>query len=283
MLRRDGLRKFAARAGSAGLVASLLAASAAGGSLPTGGMLLPKPKGPSRNDLPAATAINAYRVPSAAAYGISDVNKSYAGRDFSKIASAERAPQAAPQRVAPLAEATPVQIRPLIHARPAQEVAVSEFRPLERAHEPQLQRNPFDEAQIVQPATFIDSRPAEAKRNVNLDEEEARIFAGLKGICPVTLIDERRVVTPRAELFTIADGCRFEFATPEAKSLFDTEPERYIPALGGRDSVLSAAGEHKAIGSLKHAGIYRERLFLFQTAETCRAFYVNPRAFTSVH
>jgi hypothetical protein len=294
MLRREGLRKFAARAGSAGLVASLLAASAAGGSLPTGGMLLPKPKGPSRNDLPSNTAINVYRVPSAAAYGISDVNKSFSGRDFSTIAAAEKAKRSArPAEATPvhvaavtefmqpveIAEATPVQIRP----RPTQNVMVSDFSPLERADDPQLQRNPLDDATTVQPATFTDLRPAEAKQNVMLDREEARIFAGLKGICPVTLIEERRVVTPRAELFTIANGCRFEFATPEAKSLFDTEPERYVPALGGRDSVLTAAGEQNAVGTLKHAGIYRERLFLFQTAETCRAFYVNPRAFTSVH
>ncbi len=244
MLRRDGLRKFAARAGSAGLVASLLAASAAGGSLPTGGMLLPKPKGPSRNDLPANTAINAYRVPSAAAYGISDVNKSFSGRDFSTIAAAGKPQRSAHASVATpvhvaavtefmqpveIAEATPVQIRPQIHPRPTQNVVVSEFSPLERADDPQLQRNPFDETQIVQPATFTDSRPAEAKRNVNLDDEEARIFAGLKGICPVTLIEERRVVTPRSELFTIANGCRFEFATVEAKSLFDTEPEQIHP------------------------------------------------------
>jgi hypothetical protein len=276
------MRKLAARAGSAGLIASLLAASAAGGSLPTGGMLLPKPKGPARSDLPASTAINVYRVPSAAAYGISDVNKSFSGRDFSAIAAVEK-----PQQAPPLAEATPVEIRPAIHpqihARSMPEVAVSEFSPLQRADEPQLQPNPFDESQIVEPATFTDLRPAEAKQNTQLNDEEARIFAGLKGICPVTLVEERRVVTPRADLFTIANGCRFEFATEDAKALFDAEPVKYIPALCGRDVVLTATGESDEIGSLKHSGIYRGRLFLFQTAETCRAFYVNPRDFASAN
>jgi len=292
MLRREGMRKFAARAGSMGLVASLLAASASGGSLPTGGMLLPKPKGPSRSDLPANTAINVYRIPSAAAYGISDVNKSFSGRDFSKFASADapereavrpRATHRPMVQPASLAEATPVQLRPQIYPRPVQEVVVSEFTPLERSDEPQLQRNPFDDSQVVQPATFTDLRPAEAKRNANVSVDEARVFAGLKGICPVTLIEERRVVTPRADLFTIANGCRFEFATRDAKALFDSEPEKYVPAHGGRDIVLTAAGEKDAIGSLKHAGIYRGRLFLFQTAETCRAFYVNPQGFASAH
>ena len=306
MLRRDGLRKFAARAGSAGLIASLLAASAAGGSLPTGGMLLPKPKGPSRNDLPSSTAINVFRIPSAAAYGISDVNKSFSGRDFSKIANADPPRRAAPrqaaperavhqpavseqavfqqavaQQAAPLAEATPVQIRPQIHPRVTHQVVVSEFSPLERADEPQLQPNPFDASQVVEPATFTDLRPAEAKRTPN--EEEARIFAGLRGICPVTLIEERRVITPRSDLFTIANGCRFEFATPDAKAQFDAEPEKYIPVLCGRDIVLTGTGQSDAVGSLKHAGIYRGRLFLFQTAETCRAFYLNPQQFASAN
>src|SRR5690606_8702280 len=43
-------------------------------------------------------------------------------------------------------------------------------------------------------------------------------FAGLKGICPVTLRDERRVVTPQTTLFVEFEGRRYEFATAEAKA-----------------------------------------------------------------
>ena len=74
-------------------------------------------------------------------------------------------------------------------------------------------------------------------------------------------------------------GRRYEFATPEAKTAFEADPERYAPALGGRDVVLTTNGSEDAVGSLKHAGFYRERLYLFQTDESYKAFYENPQKF----
>ncbi|HEX6986629.1 MAG TPA: hypothetical protein VF170_14705, partial [Planctomycetaceae bacterium] len=79
MRRSESLRRFG-RAGSAGVLAAALAASAAQAALPTGGMLLPRPKGPPRADLPAATALDVHRIPSGTAYGLADNDRTPAGQ-----------------------------------------------------------------------------------------------------------------------------------------------------------------------------------------------------------
>lgn len=133
--------------------------------------------------------------------------------------------------------------------------------------------NGVAEAAVVErlPETWLDEQPTEISSDAN--------FAGMKGICPVTLREERRVVTPRPGLTSDFQGRRYSFATPEAKAAFDADPEKYAPAFGGRDVVLTSAGAIEAVGSLKHAGFYRERLYLFQSEDTCKAFYDAPRRF----
>lgn len=105
------------------------------------------------------------------------------------------------------------------------------------------------------------------------------LYAGLRGVCVVTLRDERRLAAPRPELFSMFGGRRYEFATPKAKAAFDAEPLAYAPVLEGRDVVLTVGGVDEAVGTLRHAGFYRERLFLFQSAENLIEFSRDPRRF----
>jgi hypothetical protein len=272
MLRRDELRRFAARTGSVGLLAMLIAASAAGASLPTGGMLLPRPKGPARNDLPASTSIGIYRVPSARAYGISIESRSTNEASLAFTNVPPSVSSAAPM----LAQTS--ERRPLIQPRSfATDEPESAFSPLQPAAGQPLELNPFDASGNGSPAQFADLRTPEVAEAASDDPNN--LFAGLKGICPVALREERRVVTPRQELFSIFGGRRFEFATADAKAAFDAAPTRYAPVLGGCDVVLTASGAEDAVGSLKHAVFYRERLYLFQSDESCQAFRQNPRRF----
>ncbi len=273
MLRRDDLRRFAARTGSAGMLATLLAASVADAALPTGGMLLPRPKGPSRNDLPSSTSFSAYRVPSAIAYGMGGASDTASGDSAFAVASTR-----SPAKRTATVNLQSSERQPLIQPRTlASNDAENAFSRLEPATDQPLELSPFDASGEVSPATFADLRTVEAADHASV--EPAGKFAGLKGICRVTLREERRVVTPRPELFSMHGGRRFEFATPDAKAAFDANPQMYAPVLGGRDVVLTASGADEAIGSLKHAGFFRERLYLFQSDESCRAFRENPRRF----
>lgn len=278
MLRCNEIRRFAAQTGSAGmlatLLATLLAASMAEAALPTGGMLLPRPKGPSRSDLPSSTSTSAYRVPSATAYGITGSCETSADGHSPAVASRESGAKV----TANLSTGDSSHNRPLIQPRvAAPEEAAQAFSALTPVTIESFDRNPFDASIAAAPVTFADQREPGDAKNSRAGHDGA--FAGLKGICPVTLREERRVVTPRPEFSSLFGGCQFEFATTEAKAAFDASPERYAPVLGGRDVVLTATGAEEAIGSLKHAGFYRQRLYLFSTDESCKSFYENPRRF----
>jgi YHS domain-containing protein len=293
MRRSDSLWRLG-RTGSAGILTVARAASSAEAALPTGGMLLPRPRGPARADLPAHTAIDVFRIPSATAYGLvggdalrtSDANT--AATDFAvEPSKSPRATEAA----APESDATPITERPLIRPRvTADGGGDNPFSlPAPAAETEQASADPFADLSAeatpitdagTEPAPQIEAVPPDAWETEAAPAESGpAVYAGLKGICPVTLREERKVVEPRSELFTEFEGRRYEFATPEAKAAFEIDPTKYAPVLGGRDVVLTAAGAEEAIGTLKHAGFYRERLYLFQTEETCKTFYENPRRF----
>lgn len=278
MKRSDSLRRLF-RIGLAGFPTALLAASIAEASLPTGGMLLPRPQGPARGDLPAPTSIDSYRIPSAVAYGMTD------GRRLPSDGVPDEGVSHRKTRYA--AEAPSVVGRPAVRSRAA---ALAQRRDHIGLPEPPaasgiVERNPYDEintdfAMVPQDSRPPVSVPPDAWETGPVSTESAvAYYAGLNGICPVTLREERRVVTSRPELFSEFEGRRYEFATPEAKAAFDIDPERYAPVLGGRDVVLTSLGAEDAVGSLKYAGFYRERLYLFQAESTFHAFYDNPRRY----
>lgn len=258
MLRSTLIQRFG-RTGTASVLATVLAASAAEAALPTGGMMLPRPHGPARCDLPAPTAISTFRIPSATAYGL--VGTTTPSKEMGDIFSPE-----------PKEEESAVMAsnHPLIQPRNA--TTPNPFESFE-AEPATMTANGVTEATVVErlPETWLDEQPSETSSEAT--------FAGLKGICPVTLIEERRVVTPQPGLTTEFQGRSYSFATPQAKAAFEADPEKYAPAFGGRDVVLTAAGAIEAVGSLKHAGFYRERLYLFQSEDTCKAFYNAPRRF----
>jgi YHS domain-containing protein len=215
-MRRSGSVLYLGGFGAAAVVGAVLVVSNVEASLPTGGMLRQRPRGPARSDMPASTSIMVYRIPSAVAYGMT------AGRS------------------------TP---RPL-----------PELTDDESVYGIRLPENAGQEL---------------AARQIGNND-----YAGLKGVCVVTLRDERRLAVPRPELYSMFGGRRYEFATPAAKSAFDADPLHYAPVLEGRDLVMMAAGMSDDVGTLRHAGFYRERLFLFQSAENLREFCRDPRRFT---
>jgi YHS domain-containing protein len=281
MRRSDILGRFV-RGGAAGMAALVFAASAAEAALPTGGMLLPRPRGPARADLPSATAIAVFRIPSATAYGIA--GGGVGGEDAAVFAN-ETPTETIPEGAGEAKESAPLitprtasaESNPFAPPAPEETDAVSAADPFAPAP---IGEDPTPPAEAAAGGfTAAEAPPVPITTEPVSVEPEVAEFAGLKGVCPVTLRDERRSVTPNPELVSLHAGRRYEFATAEAKAEFDADPDRYAPALGGRDVVLTAHGAEDAVGSLKFAGYYHGRLYLFQSDETYRAFYENPKRY----
>lgn len=106
-------------------------------------------------------------------------------------------------------------------------------------------------------------------------------FRGFRGFCPVTLRDERKLVTVDFKFQAEYRGRIYTFSTQEAKDTFEENPERYLPVKSGADVVRLAAGEEEAEGSIEHAAWYRGRLYLFSSPASREEFFAAPAQFIS--
>lgn len=213
-MRRSESLWYVGGFGVSALMGAVLIVSAAEASLPTGGMLLPRPRGPARSDMPASTSIVVYRIPSGVAYGL----------------------------------------------------------PWNESGSP-AELTDDDSVYAVKLPENGDARPIESYR------PDRRGYGGLHGICVVTLRDQRRLATPQSQFYSVYLSQRYEFASSEAKDAFDANPALYAPAFEGRDAVMVAWASDDGLGTLRYAGFYRQRLYLFQSADSRDEFCRDPRRY----
>jgi YHS domain-containing protein len=135
--------------------------------------------------------------------------------------------------------------------------------------------------------TIPDDEPAEADRKPagdserretqsESDDEGPRLLKGFRRYCPVLLKDERKLVEANPQFASNYRGATFQFSSAAAKSAFEENPRKYVPAGGGSDVVRLAAGEKGVEGSLEYAAWYRGRLYLFSSAESRKTFVETP-------
>jgi YHS domain-containing protein len=104
-------------------------------------------------------------------------------------------------------------------------------------------------------------------------------LSGLKGICPVVLKDNRKLLDAQPDIKSEFRGKTYTFSSIEAKKAFDENPRKYAPAGGGNDVVRLTAGEADVAGTLEHAAWYRGRLYLFSTDDSRHEFVETPSKF----
>ena len=226
------------------LLTGFFAVSAAGAMLPTGHMLTPHPKGPAREDLPARTSTGPYRIPTKVAYGLVGPNVS-------------------PRPTEHIVRISADSPDPKIETKEPGSVTIV------AAPEPKTAPMPrTSTAPVAAQDSPIPTRNALAP-----------VCQAFVAVCPVTLRDDRRPVAPKAQFSSVFEGQRYRFASAEAQATFDANPKRYAPARSGMDVVLAAQGKPNQPGSLKYAGFYRNRLYLFQSQQTADAFTKNPAKF----
>ena len=232
------------RTGTAGfLVTGILAVSAAGAMLPTGHMLTPTPKGPAREDLPARTSTGPYRIPTKIAYGLIGPTQPITTEHIVRISADSPDPKSG----------TKEPVRITVAAAPEPKNA---------------------------PAPSTSTAPTAAQGSPSQTcNALVPICQAFVAVCPVALRDDRRPVAPKAQFSSVFEGQRYRFASAEAQADFDADPEHYAPARRGMDVVLAAQGKPNQPGSLKYAGFYHNRLYLFQSQQTADTFTKNPAKF----
>jgi hypothetical protein len=104
----------------------------------------------------------------------------------------------------------------------------------------------------------------------------------LGGYCPVSLVDEHRLVRGRPETATDHDGSVFVFASPAARARFRKDPARYAPLNGGRCPVGVVDRGESAPGSARHGVLYAGHLFLCRGEAERRRFLKAPERYARV-
>jgi YHS domain-containing protein len=103
----------------------------------------------------------------------------------------------------------------------------------------------------------------------------------LEGYCPVSILEMRKWVKGDPALRIVYDGRTYLFANETGKKMFEANPAKYIPALGG-DCVVALVKMGKRVpGDIRHAAFHDGRLFLFSNADTKKMFLGAPASYAN--
>ncbi len=105
---------------------------------------------------------------------------------------------------------------------------------------------------------------------------QANTEIGLDGYCPVCIVAARKWEKGSPEHQVTYDGVTYYFPNPSIKAKFEVNPAQYVPALGGDCTVCYAKLGKRVAGSVQHAALYQQRLFLFPGPQEKAAFLKNP-------
>ena len=99
---------------------------------------------------------------------------------------------------------------------------------------------------------------------------------GMKGYCPVTLVDLFKWQAGDTRWGAIHRGRTYLFAGPSEQQRFLAAADRYAPMLSGHDPVLYIDRGQFIGGKRQHGVLYRQQVFLFSSEETLNQFWKTP-------
>ncbi|MEC7567010.1 MAG: hypothetical protein VX738_15110 [Planctomycetota bacterium] len=113
-----------------------------------------------------------------------------------------------------------------------------------------------------------------------------RIALGLDGYCPVSLTNlggnGASWIKGNPNIGIKHRGRLYLFTGPLQLQLFLTNPDKFSPVLSGYDPVLYADYRRLIDGQRRYGVSYRQRIYLFQNAETLKAFWQAPDRYAQI-
>lgn len=117
---------------------------------------------------------------------------------------------------------------------------------------------------------------AEVRAEGGAPEEEA-----LAGLCPVTLIQEHRLVPGQRALALRLEGREYWFATHAHREAFLKQPEAFLPADGGRCIVSRLDAGRSLPGQSRYGVLYQDRIYLCADAAALERFTRDPERYSN--
>ncbi len=103
----------------------------------------------------------------------------------------------------------------------------------------------------------------------------------LEGYCPVSIVTQRKWVRGDPAYRTVYDGHTYLLSSKEAKAMFDADPTKYVPALGGDCVVAFVMTGKRVPGQIRYAALHDGRLFLLANAAAQKMFLAEPSRYAN--
>ncbi|MGD0519562.1 MAG: hypothetical protein ABSA26_18670 [Thermoguttaceae bacterium] len=103
----------------------------------------------------------------------------------------------------------------------------------------------------------------------------------IEGFCPVELSLHGRWVQGDPRWTVVLRGLIYRFSGNAQRQEFLANPEKYIPANGGFDPVISVIEKRNVPGQVKFCAGYKGRIYMFSSAATQNSFHNNPEPYIS--
>jgi YHS domain-containing protein len=113
-------------------------------------------------------------------------------------------------------------------------------------------------------------------------EKDARVEVALASYCPVSLVEQHKLVPGRATVTARRDGFEYRFADDAARRAFLASPERYAPANRGESPVSHVEQGVFRAGDPKWGVLYRGHLYLCADSAERERFLTNPERYANV-
>ena len=101
----------------------------------------------------------------------------------------------------------------------------------------------------------------------------------MRGYCPVALVENQQWVKGTPQHAAEYDGKTYYFLGAEPLAMFNANPVKYLPALGGDDVVAYTNTGRRTPGKLANGVVYEGRIFFFADAANKQAFQASPERF----
>ena len=128
------------------------------------------------------------------------------------------------------------------------------------------------------PRTVAPSRKPAATARVQPVKQTREVPIAFGGLSLVSLRESRELKSGTSEFRTTHDGYALYFANSVELQKFNKAPERYWPKYSGQ-CVVSAAEGRRVVGNPEFGVLYRDAVWMFETAEKMSRFVKNPDQF----
>jgi YHS domain-containing protein len=124
--------------------------------------------------------------------------------------------------------------------------------------------------------------PAPAREPAVPPARRVEAELAMAGFCPVSLVQEHRLVPGQDAVSLEHEGRVYRFANPVVRSTFQRQPERFIPVNSGRCPVNQVDRAVAKTGEARFGVLYQGHLYLCSDEESRARFMRNPDRYCHV-